>query len=230
LGQDKGAVQDVIVGGFAGPLLCGTKSLSKGEAMATPGVCLLLWMSLLCAAEGTPAKSKVVFKAETVKVFIANSSVRVEGTYIFTGSSSSSLVAGLFYPFPIDSTHTFPDSIMVSSNGHTLPFRTVENGIFFSIRLSADHLTTVEVNYDQPCLDNTACYILTTTEAWTNPLESANFEIHVPSDLNLIWIAYEVDEVAEENDMVVHRFARSDFMPDKDLCLRWHTRPRYLTK
>jgi hypothetical protein len=187
-------------------------------------------MSLLCAAEGAPTESEVVFKAETVKVFVADSVVRVEGTYIFTAMSSSSLVAGLFYPFPIDSAHNFPDSILVTSSRHTLPFRKVENGIFFSIRLSADHLTTVEVYYDQSCLDNTACYILTSTAAWTTPLESANFEIYVPSDLDLFWIAYEVDNVEKDNDMVVHRFGRRDFMPDKDLCLRWRVRPRNHTE
>jgi hypothetical protein len=194
--------------------------------MATPGACLLLWMSLLCVTEGAPAGPEVVFKAETVKVFVADGAVRVEGTYIFTTTSSSPQVAGLFYPFPIDSTHFFPDSILVSSSGHTLRFRNVENGIFFSIPLSADHLTTVEVAYYQPCLDNTACYILTSTAAWTKPLESANFEIYVPSDLDLIWMAYEVDDVAEDDDMVVHRFGRRDFMPDKDLCLRWQARSR----
>jgi hypothetical protein len=181
-------------------------------------------MSLLCAAEGALAEPTVVFKSETVKVFVADGSVRVEGSYTFTASSSSPLVAGLFYPFPIDSTHTFPDSILVTSSGHTLPFRKVEDGIFFSIRLSAGQLTAVDVYYEQPCLDNTACYILTSTEAWTNPLESANFEIHVPSDLDLHWIAYEIDEVTEDNDMAVHRFGRRDFMPDKDLCLRWRAR------
>ena len=124
----------------------------------------------------------------------------------------------------MDDSNTFPDSILVTSSGNTIPFRQVEGGIFFSIRLSADRLTTVEVYYDQPCFDNTACYILTSTAAWTTPLESANFEIYVPSDLDLNWIAYEVDEVTEDNDIVIHRFSRKDFMPDKDLCLRWRAR------
>jgi hypothetical protein len=148
----------------------------------------------LCAAESAPAESKIVFNAETIKIFVADEEVRVEGTYTFATPSSSPLIAGLFYPFPIDSTHTFPDSILVISNGHTLPFRKVENGIFFNIRLTANDVTTVDVYYDQRCLDNTACYILTSTEAWTKPLERANFEIHVPSGFDLDFIAYEVDD------------------------------------
>jgi hypothetical protein len=195
--------------------------------MTTAGACLLLWMSLLCAADSAPAVPEVVFKAETVKIFIDDGAVRIEGMYVFTATSSSSLVAGLFYPLPIDSTHLFPDSILVRSRGHALPFRMVENGIAFSIPLSADHPATVEVVYKQPCLDNTACYILTSTSAWTKPLENANFEIHVPSDLDLIWTAYDVEETTQHGDMTIHRFGRRDFMPDKDLCLRWrvHSNP-----
>lgn len=192
--------------------------------MMTPGALPLLWVWFFFAAEGTPVERKVVFQAETVKIFIAVDAVRVEGTYIFTTISSSPVVAGLFYPLPIDSVHLFPDSIRVISNGHLLPYRKVENGIIFDLRLSMERATTAHVRYSQPCLDNSACYILTSTAAWAQPLERADFEIHVKRDLELSWIAYEIDEVTKDNNKEVHRFSRRDFMPDKDLCLRWRER------
>lgn len=190
----------------------------------TPGALLLLWVWFLYAAEGTPAERKVVFQAETVKIFVAVDAVRVEGTYVFTTASSSPVVAGLFYPLPIDSMHLFPDDIRVISSGHLQQYRKVENGIIFDLRLSMERVTTAHVQYSQPCLDSSACYILTSTAAWTQPLERADFEIHVTTDLELSWIAYEIDEVTKDNNEEVHRFSRREFMPDKDLCLRWRER------
>ena len=192
--------------------------------MTTPGVLLLLWVWFLCAADGTPAERKVVFRAETVKVFVASGAVRVEGEYHFTTASSSPVVAGLFYPIPIDSTHLFPDSIRVSSGGRLLPYREVKDGIIFDLRLSKKRVTTAYVYYTQHCLVNSACYILTSTAAWTQPLESADFEIHIDADLELSWITFEIDEVMDDENKVVHRFSRREFMPDKDVCLRWRER------
>jgi len=189
---------------------------------------MLLWVWLLCAAGGTQAEQKVVFQAETVKVFVAVDAVRVEGTYLFTTASSVPVVAGLFYPIPIDSMHLFPDSIRVISGGRPLPYREVEDGIIFDLRLSKGRVTKAHVHYSQSCLDNSACYLLTSTAAWTQPLERAEFEVHVGTDLELSWIAYNIDEVTEVDNKEIHRFSRKNFMPDKDLCLRW--RKRSLTK
>lgn len=196
--------------------------------MKTPGALLLLWVWFLCAAESTPVERKVVFQAETVRIFVSVDAVRVEGTYHFTTASTSPLVAGLFYPIPVDSMHFFPDSIRVISDGHLLPYREVEDGIIFDLRLSKGRVTTAHVHYRQPCLDNSACYILTSTAAWTQPLESADFEIHVETNLELSWVAFEIDEVTKDKNKEIYRFSRRDFMPDKDLCLRW--RERSLTK
>lgn len=196
--------------------------------MTTPGAFLLLWMSLVFPANSALAASKVIFKAETVKIFVASRSVQVEGSYSFTANSTSPLVAGLFYPLPIDSTHTFPDSIRVTSGGNTLSYRMVEGGILFSVRLSPGRLTAVDVFYSQSCLDKTACYILTSTAEWDAPLENAAFEIHVPADLELSWSAYAEDEASKGGGITIHRFSRRNFMPDKDLCLRWRERQKRL--
>lgn len=84
----------------------------------------------------------------------------------------------------------------------------------------------VEVFYEQACLDGSGCYILTSTAEWEAPLEHARFEIHVPDDIALDWMAYEADAVSKRGRECVYEFARRDFMPDEDLCLRRHVRGR----
>jgi len=185
---------------------------------------LFVCTSSLATAPDVPARPEVVFAAETVKVFVAEDRIRVEGTYVLTTTSSAEHLQRLVYPFPLDSLHLFPSDIAVTVEGQPVDFQQTDSAILFSIPLSASRPTSFRVVYGQPCLDNSACYILTSTAAWKNPLQHAAFEVHVPSKFELTWIAYEVDDDVDQGAESVYRFVRNNFMPDKDLCIRWRTR------
>lgn len=168
--------------------------------------------------------SQVVFEREVIKIFVDTSSVRVDGTYVLKNTASSPRVQRLFYPFPIDSLHIFPSRIAVRQDGDSIAYRITAKGVVFPVNIPANDSATFRVTYEQDCLDNAACYILTSTVVWKEPLKTAQFEVNVPDNIELTWIAYEVQKVKKEKGGLVHAFGQKDFMPDKDLCIRWRVR------
>jgi hypothetical protein len=83
---------------------------------------------------------------------------------------------------------------------------------------------TVKVVYEQPTLDGSGCYILTTTGEWKRPLARADFEVLVPPAIELESMSYDAERVVDTPQGRAHRFGRENFMPKKDLCVRWKVR------
>jgi hypothetical protein len=189
-------------------------------------MCWALGMYLILAAlfPLEAVARQVTFQSETIRLSIRPGQIRVEGAYVFENRSPSALTQRLYYPVPVDSAHGFPDAFLVRTEADTLLFSRIGNGISFVVPLDGGGRTIVHVAYEQRCLIDAACYILTSTAAWEAPLEQADFEIRVAEGLELEWCAYEITETSEDRRVRVHRFGRTDFMPEKDLCVRW--RPR----
>jgi hypothetical protein len=168
----------------------------------------------------TPASTQPVeFIREHVSVLVGDESIFVVGTYLLRNPAPRNRIQPLSYPFPVDSTHLFPDSISVTYRQQPVEYTVGEDWITFSVELPAGDQAGFRVTYRQACLDNSACYILTSTSVWGTPLQSADFVISLADDLVLDWISYEVDE--DKNRAHTYTFDRDDFGPDRDLCLRW---------
>ncbi len=196
-------------------------------SMALLGVCAAVLCGLPCApAFGQQGKTAVSFTKEHVKILVGPRRICVEGTYWFSNHSDSPVRQKLFYPFPIDSLHPLPEGIVVWMGEDAVPFREVEDGVRFMVEVPANGSTPVVVYYEQPCLDGSGCYILKSTVMWDAPLEHASFEIQVPDTLALDWASFKIDRVRKEGSLEIHEFSKDRFMPDKDLCFRWHARPR----
>ena len=187
-------------------------------------VALLL---ILPIGGGTGASDQVlaVFEREIIELVIGEGSIQVTGTYQFMNHSDSARIQGLYYPLPVDSTHLFPDRIVVTLGRDTLAHRVTPAAVMFKVPLPANGRAVFTVSYHQPCRENSACYILTSTQAWDRPLDQADFLIRVPDSLALTAVSYDIEEVVKSNGETTHRFSRQEFMPDRDLCVRWQVKP-----
>jgi hypothetical protein len=195
--------------------------------MTLLGVCLAAGGGLPSApAYGQQGKTAVAFTKEQVKILVGPGRICVEGTYWFSNHSDSPARQRLFYPFPMDSLHLRPEGIVVWLGEDAVPFRQMEDGVRFMVEVPAQGSTPIVVYYEQPCLERSGCYILESTVMWDVPLEHASFEIQVPDTLVLDWVSYRIDRVRKDGGLEIHEFSKDHFMPDKDLCLRWHVRPR----
>ncbi len=181
-------------------------------------------MALVSAVRPDPVRCEIVFAREHIKVFVKTAGIRVEGSYTFANPDTTPLQQWLFYPVPVDSLHRAAEGIEIRSSGTEVPFHAKANGLYFCVSLPERGSVVVDVCYEQTCLDSSACYILTSTARWDAPLEHASFEVHVPDAIHLEWMAYDAETVTASNGSTIYRFGRDDFMPEKDLCLRWQIR------
>jgi hypothetical protein len=184
---------------------------------------------LLCAAPALPSGSEpsgegLRFRSEHIQVFVRAKSIRVQGLYTFVNAEPAPRRETLFYPIPVDSLHPPQDYVLVRIGDGAVRTKPLGNGVVFAVDVPANGSLDVEVIYEQTCLDGSGCYILTTTAEWKEPLEHASFEIHVPDSIEIDWMAYDADSERAGRKGRVYAFSREDFMPEKDLCLRWRVR------
>jgi len=180
---------------------------------------VLTWGSVPAGA-GEP----VAFTGEVIRVYVAADRVRVEGTYFFTNRTEATRSQPVIYPLPVDPLHPFPHEITVFAAGETLAATKDGHNVRFFLTLPPGRETSFVVDYEQLCLDSTACYIVTTTGTWRRPIDRAEFEIYVPEEIVLGEVTYAADATVARGKTLVYRFARRGFTPDRDLCLSWHRR------
>ncbi len=194
----------------------------SAKLQATGG--LLLCAALALPAASEPTREGIRFQKEHIQVFLRAKSIRVRGLYTFLNLEPAPRRETLFYPIPVDSLHPPQDYVLVRIGDGAVQTKPLGNGVVFAIDVPANGSLAVEVIYEQSCLDGSGCYILTTTAEWKEPLEHASFEIHVPDSIEIDWMAYDAGENNSSRKERVYAFSRDDFMPEKDLCLRWHVR------
>jgi hypothetical protein len=158
--------------------------------------------------------------------------VAVHGVYHFrrAGSAADSLRARVFYPFPLRDGARYPDEISVSrpgKGGRTEPvsFRRAAGGVSIPVLFRPGRATAeFTVDYLQRTGRPGGVYITTTTLAWQEPLERAEFVVRVPGTLRLTSISYPPDRVDRGEGRAVYTVRFDRFMPREDLKLEWERR------
>ncbi len=122
----------------------------------------------------------------------------------------------LFYPFPVDQYHLYPDSIEVEE----MDFTRTRNGVTFVVTLGPHETTQVNVAYRQTVLTNHARYILTTARKWGESISSALFTVTAPEGYELT-LSYKPDSVRTENGRTICYIVERDLFPDQELNVWW---------
>ncbi|MBD3168516.1 MAG: hypothetical protein GF307_03465 [candidate division Zixibacteria bacterium] len=173
-------------------------------------------------------RQPVEFYREKIIMRIDEDYVHITGIYYFRNNKSQKIRFPLVYPFPIDETHTEPDSIIMrfrnGGNENDIDFRESPRGKSIACRLPLmpgdDNVMTVI--YRQKLKGNEARYILTTTAAWGKPFELAEYEIFIPDDFEDVDINYPFTIDNKDEALKKFTYKRSNFMPDRDLVVKWH--------
>ncbi len=178
---------------------------------------LLLLLLLAAACRKTAPAGLVHFAREEIAMDVRPGTLEVRGTYHFKCSAKEPLVASVFYPFPLDSTHLYPDSIDIRQHG----FQKQDSGVSFRMRFRADTEDSFFAFYRQPLKANSATYIVTTTRKWKRPIDVAQFRITVPASFKDVKLTFRADSVVKADSLVTYYFTRKRFFPDKDVTVTW---------
>ena len=165
------------------------------------------------------------FAKEKIEVKIYNDYSVVTGKYTFNNVSKNDLGTTLFYPFPVNSSYFYPDTISIcDQDNKSTSFAKSSTGIYFVIKVPADSEAVIKVKYSQRISSDTMKYILTSTQNWIHPLEKAEYQIVLPKEFDLKDISikpYEKDSSSTNNIYIINK---QNFMPETDLIIVWARR------
>jgi hypothetical protein len=197
---------------------------------------LCLWLLLSGCRKAEPA-SPVHFAREEIAMDVKSGTLEVRGMYHFTCSAKEPLVASVFYPFPLDSTHLYPDSIELRTPSDAAPltlalsqreregvrvsFVRQDSGVAFRMRFRPNAEDSFFAYYRQPLKTNSATYIVTTTRKWKRAIDLARFRVTVPANFRDVRLTYKSDSIAKSDSTVTYFFTRKKFYPDRDVTVTW---------
>lgn len=200
------------------------RSLSISVFLA---VGLLLWPGLAAAQESSPTRTfPVVFESEVIRIFIEPDSLRVEGLYNLRGAGERKQIVTLSYPYPEDELlgAARTELLEARTDGPWIPLSFSEKsdgrGALWQIPVSPDSEVTVRTVYRQQRLTHYARYIVTTTRAWTRPLQHARFEIYLPPGVFPVEFSYDF-QPGQGKFGPCWVFEENNFWPDRDITVTW---------
>jgi hypothetical protein len=177
---------------------------------------LILWITTLLP-------QSLHFMQEEIEITIGKENCIVKGKYYFSNPGLDALNRAIYYPFYIDDSTLYPDSITVTdaTKNERINFAKVNKGVTFAIHLDPESVAIIEVTYLQKTLAKKMEYILTTTRKWGKPLEAAEFLIKIPAFYQLKYISLEYDRMIKEHGFCIYKIARKEFYPDQNLIISW---------
>jgi hypothetical protein len=161
-------------------------------------------------------KLPIQFKEESIRVTVGAGRMEVDALYVFRNRTEVKHLSTMFYPFPIDDNHPYPDRIDVKG----ARFLRREKGLIWKLEIGPNEERAVEVTYSQECRLPEARYILTTTGRWGEELERADYEVVWPESLGDVQVSYEGRQETADGKTTL-RFSRQAFMPSRDLVVKW---------
>jgi hypothetical protein len=159
----------------------------------------------------------VHFAREEVALTVRPGTVEVLANYHFKVRAARPFSALVFYPFPLDSFHSWPDSIWAGG----LPTQFADSGVMLRLDLPARGEESLRVFYRQRHRGNEARYIVMTTRKWRQPIDLARFTVTVPAGLEGVALAHKPDSAVRGDSAVTYFIARRAFWPDSDIVVRW---------
>ncbi len=167
-----------------------------------------------------------IFVKEVIEIDILGDQCIINGSYYFKNISKEPILNRvLFYPFPVDSNISYPDSIVVfNPHNKQVPYSKTNNGIFFKINITSMSTECYTVKFYQKTTIEKYVYILSTTQFWKRPLSSADFIITLPNNLSMEYISLHYNRIEESKNNKKYFIHRKNFYPTENLIMEWRVK------
>lgn len=150
-------------------------------------------------------------------ITIHSGALEIKGNYHIFSSAKNVISVIFFFPFPVDSSIQFPDSIAIPD----CPFTRTDSGVSFKKRFRPQGEDSFFVYYRQPLRGNTARYIVTTIRRWKRPVDLASFTVNVPVEFKDVRLNWTPDSVQKSDTNITYFLTFRKFYPDKDIVITW---------
>lgn len=181
-------------------------------------------VALACAAEDRPA-GRLEFDSEEILIDLRGDAVEVTGTYRFRVAGGPVPAQPMLYPYPEDPLLGAARTLRLEwrqPDGRWTPLAFEElppRGVRWRLPATESEALTVRTVYRQAMRSTYARYIVTTTQAWGQPLRRASFEIRLPPGARDPTFSYPFRPKGPS--VRVWTYEARDFMPREDVVVRY---------
>ena len=175
--------------------------------------CSLVFLFL--ATLNLKAQSSVSFFEEHIDFSIDSQYFNVNGIYSFYNISDQIVNQDILFPFAVKTTLIDSIRIINLNNLEKVQFKCLENAIYFHLTYSPKDTLDINIFYRQKVTAiNT--YIITTTQAWGNPLNKAIYRLTSPRNMPIQSFSYIPDSMKIVDDKNVFFWDKYHFAPQID--------------
>jgi hypothetical protein len=150
--------------------------------------------------------------------------LKVDGLYSFRNTAPREQATRILYPFPTtrDCGPVIHARVRSLPDGQEIALTHQDSlGIRFPLCLPAHSEQLLHIEYRQLMPHGTLHYILTTTQAWGQPLESATFTLTLPDTLALDSLSYPPTSTRALEHNTLYSWHFEQFMPRWDWVVRF---------
>ena len=174
---------------------------------------------IICFISYSFAETPIKFFKGEINIELEKNCVHVQGLYFFENKSNFEIDVIMVYPFPINSSHLYPEKIDVLDPKNHIELTKKKNGIEWVLHFEPVSVETVFVEYKQKINNKSAAYIL--NKLWKEKINKLLFIIEAPLEFKELNISIEPDSVRTEENKQIYYITRRYFLPKEDLKISW---------
>ncbi len=170
----------------------------------------------------TGSSQGLSFYKENITMKITKDYFHVTGIYYLRNDRNSSEI--LIYPYPVDSLYGPVDSIYIynmTTHKNITPLKTDLYKTVFKLDFSYPGDLVIQISYRQRLNGNHAEYILKSTISWKQPLDQADYQLIVPSGLQISSFSMVPHDSIVTDQEVVYLWNKYNYMPSENLIFEY---------
>ena len=163
---------------------------------------------------------KLHFEKEKLDFSMSESEFKLEGFYCFKNHSTDTIRQFLLYPFP--QSQGLGEILSISVNAQYPRYDTMilanfnQKAASFKLMIYPNDSAIIHVIYIQSVPNCKAEYVLTSTKAWNQPLEQADFTLTIPFNSRVDSLSYDADSLLLSVESAVYKWHFREFMPNRN--------------
>ena len=176
---------------------------------------VFLCMLVACTISTVQAQHPVSFFEEHIDFVLDSANFSINGIYSFHNGSDQPVNEHIIFPFA-DKTSGMDSIRIVNLNTlKKIPFITLERSVSFEFEIQPKDTIDLNIFYRQKIATKNT-YIITSTQSWGKPLETAVYTLTTEKNLRIKSFSYTPDSVRVNNDKRIYSWSKHDFMPKID--------------
>ena len=181
--------------------------------------------AMVAVAAGDRPAGRLEFDSEEIVIDLRGDVVEVTGTYHFGVAGGPVPAQPMLYPYPEDPLLGKARTLRLEwrqPDGRWAPLAFEElppRGVRWRLPATDSDTLTVRTVYRQAMLGTYARYIVTTTQAWGQPLRRASFEVRLPPGARDPTFSHPFQPKGPS--VRVWTYEARDFLPREDIVVRY---------